>query len=187
MKIKKTAIVVLSVLSLSSAAAMAAPVTGTTTTTYGGTVHFKGDIVNAACAVDAGSVEQTVHMGQVRMAKLAVADSTSDAVGFSIQLDDCDSSVASSASVAFSGTAVDASHPSVLALQSSGAGGAKNVGIQILDRTGVPLALNGTTFSAATTLNDGVNIIPFQARYISTGKAEAGTANADATFRVQYQ
>lgn len=58
MKIKTLAIVVLSALSLSSTAALAAA-----TTVNGGTVHFKGEVVNAACAVDAGSVDQTVQLG----------------------------------------------------------------------------------------------------------------------------
>lgn len=57
MKIKSLAIVVLSALSLSSAAALA------DTTVNGGTVHFKGEVVNAACAIDAGSIDQTVPMG----------------------------------------------------------------------------------------------------------------------------
>lgn len=112
MKIKTLAIVVLSALSLSSAAALA-----DTTTVNGGTVHFKGEVVNAACAVDAGSIDQTVQLGQVRSAKLATAGSTSSAVGFNIQLDDCDTTVATKASVAFSGTAVDSSNTTVLALQ----------------------------------------------------------------------
>ena len=59
--------------------------------------------------------------------------------------------------------------------------------MQILDRTGTPLVLDGATFSAASTLNDGTNVIPFQARYYATAAATAGTANADATFKVQYQ
>ncbi len=104
-----------------------------------------------------------------------------------IQLDDCDTSVATKASVAFSGTSVDTTNTSVLALQNSAAGSATNVGVQILDKTGTPLALDGASFSAATTLNDGTNIIPFQARYYATGAATAGTANADATFKVQYE
>ena len=49
MKIKTLAMVVVSALSLSSAAVLA-----DTTTVNGGTVHFKGEVVNAACAVDAG-------------------------------------------------------------------------------------------------------------------------------------
>ncbi|ELC5004982.1 type 1 fimbrial major subunit FimA [Salmonella enterica] len=188
MKIRALSFILLSTLSLSTTFANAADGDAPKKTTVnGGAVHFKGEIVNAACAVDADSVNQTVKLGQTRTAKLVKPGSTSSAVGFNIQLDDCDTSVATKASVAFSGTAVDTTNTSVLALQSSAAGGAKNVGVQILDKTGTPLALDGATFSAASKLNDGTNIIPFQARYYSLGKAEAGTANADATFKVQYE
>ena len=180
MKIKTLAIVVLSALSLSSTAALAAA-----TTVNGGTVHFKGEVVNAACAVDAGSVDQTVQLGQVRTASLAQEGATSSAVGFNIQLNDCDTTVADKAAIAFLGTAIDGNHTNVLALQSSAAGSATNV--QILDRTGTALALDGATFSAQTTLNNGTNTIPFQARYFATGAATPGAANADATFKVQYQ
>ncbi|MCY1700933.1 type 1 fimbrial major subunit FimA [Lelliottia sp. SL45] len=182
MKIKTLAFVVLSVLSLNSTAVLAAA-----TVVNGGTVHFKGEVVNAACAVDAGSVDQTIQLGQVRSATLAALGDVSSSVGFNIQLNDCDTTVATKASVAFTGTAIDGSNTSVLALQSSTAGGATNVGVQILDRTNTPLVVDGATFSAATTLNDGTNIIPFQARYFATGAATAGTANADATFKVQYE
>ena len=103
MKIKTLAIVVLSALSLSSTAALAE----LPTTVNGGTVHFKGEVVNAACAVDAGSVDQTVQLGQVRTASLKQAGATSSAVGFNIQLNDCDTSVATKAAVAFLGTAID--------------------------------------------------------------------------------
>ncbi len=68
MKIKTLAMIAVSALSLSSTAALA-----DTTTVNGGTVHFKGEVVNAACAVDAGSIDQTVQLGQVRSAKLATA------------------------------------------------------------------------------------------------------------------
>lgn len=168
MKIKTLAIVVLSALSLSSTAALAET---TPTTVNGGTVHFKGEVVNAACAVDAGSVDQTVQLGQVRTASLKQTGATSSAVGFNIQLNDCDTSVATKAAVAFLGTAIDSAHPKVLALQSSAAGSATNVGVQILDRTGAELTLDGATFSAQTTLNNGTNTIPFQARYYAIGEA----------------
>lgn len=180
MKIKTLAIVVLSALSLSSTAALAET---TPTTVNGGTVHFKGEVVNAACAVDAGSVDQTVQLGQVRTASLKQTGATSSAVGFNIQLNDCDTSVATKAAVAFLGTAIDSAHPKVLALQSSAAGSATNVGVQILDRTGNELTLDGATFSAQTTLNNGTNTIPFQARYYAIGEATPGAANADATSR----
>lgn len=57
MKIKTLAFVITSALALTSAAVSAA------TTVNGGTVHFKGQLVNAACAVDANSVDQTVQLG----------------------------------------------------------------------------------------------------------------------------
>uniref|UniRef100_UPI001F15D64F fimbrial protein n=1 Tax=Escherichia coli TaxID=562 RepID=UPI001F15D64F len=103
----------------------------------------------------------------------------------SIKLNDCDTNVSSNAAVAFLGTTVT-SNDDTLALQSSAAGSAQNVGIQILDRTGEVLILDGATFSAKTDLIDGTNILPFQARYIALGQSVAGTANADATFKVQY-
>lgn len=104
---------------------------------------------------------------------------------FNIKLNDCDTNVSSNAAVAFLGTTVT-SNDDTLALQSSAAGSAQNVGIQILDRTGEVLILDGATFSVKTDLIDGTNILPFQARYIALGQSVAGTANADATFKVQY-
>ncbi len=121
----------------------------------------------------------------VRSSRLAKAGDLSSAVGFNIKLNDCDTNVSSNAAVAFLGTTVT-SNNDTLALQSSAAGSAQNVGIQILDRTGEVLILDGATFSAKTDLIDGTNILPFQARYIALGQSVAGTANADATFKVQY-
>ena len=121
----------------------------------------------------------------VRSSRLAKAGDLSSAVGFNIKLNDCDTNVSSNAAVAFLGTTVT-SNDDTLALQSSAAGSAQNVGIQILDRTGEVLILDGATFSAKTDLIDGTNILPFQARYIALGQSVAGTANAYATFKVQY-
>ncbi len=146
------------------------------------------DVTTAAYAVgyiDSESMNQTVELGQVRSSRLAKAGDLSSAVGFNIKLNDCDTNVSSNAAVAFLGTTVT-SNDDTLALQSSAAGSAQNVGIQILDRTGEVLILDGATFSAKTDLIDGTNILPFQARYIALGQSVAGTANADATFKVQY-
>lgn len=158
-----------------------------TTTVNGGTVHFKGEVVNAACAVDAGSVDQTVRLGQVKTATLSEAGKSSTPVGFNIQLNDCNTSVSTKAAISFSGVTAGANNPTALALESSAAGGAINVGVQILDNTGTALAFDGASFSTAATLIDGTNILPFQARYIATGVATAGIANANADFKVQYQ
>lgn len=182
MKLKHVGIIVVSVLAMSSAAVSAAEGDESVTTTVnGGVIHFKGEVVNAACAIDSESMNQTVELGQVRSSRLAKAGDLSSAVGFNIKLNDCDTNVSSNAAVAFLGTTVT-SNDDTLALQSSAAGSAQNVGIQILDRTGEVLVLDGATFSAKTDLIDGTNILPFQARYIALGQSVAGTANADGSI-----
>lgn len=154
MKLKHVGIIVVSVLAMSSAAVSAAEGDESVTTTVnGGVIHFKGEVVNAACAIDSESMNQTVELGQVRSSRLAKAGDLSSAVGFNIKLNDCDTNVSSNAAVAFLGTTVT-SNDDTLALQSSAAGSAQNVGIQILDRTGEVLVLDGATFSAKTDLID---------------------------------
>ncbi|EGO3302083.1 type 1 fimbrial major subunit FimA [Salmonella enterica] len=173
--------IALSLFSGAAAADSASPVA-----VNGGAVHFKGEIVNAACAVDAGSTDQTIRLGQVRSSKLAADGNVSSPVGFNIQLDDCDTAVAGNASVAFTGSEVSGKN-NVLALQATGAGAATNVGVQILDSKSQPMQLDGTNFGSTILLTNGTNTIPLQARYIATGAATAGIANADATFKIQYQ
>lgn len=152
MKLKHVGIIVVSVLAMSSAAVSAAEGDESVTTTVnGGVIHFKGEVVNAACAIDSESMNQTVELGQVRSSRLAKAGDLSSAVGFNIKLNDCDTNVSSNAAVAFLGTTVT-SNDDTLALQSSAAGSAQNVGIQILDSTGEVLVLDGATFSAKTDL-----------------------------------
>ena len=182
MKLKHVGMIVVSVLAMSSAAVSAdeGPVT-----VNGGVIHFKGEVVNAACAIDSESMNQTVELGQVRSARLTKAGDFSSTVGFNITLNDCEANVSSQAAVAFLGATVK-NNDNTLALQNSAAGSAQNVGIQILDRKGEVLKLDGATVSTTTDLIDGTNILPFQARYIALGKSIAGTANADATFKVQY-
>ena len=200
----KRNLVALSVLCASLAPAFAFGADAETIVTPGGTVHFVGQVVNGTCAVDAGSVDQTVQMGQVRANTLNKVGDVSENVGFSIVLNECAPGAASdvegvtlptTAAIIFSGVTVGGTgsdgtvttNPTILSLQSSAAGMANNVGIQVLDRAGKPVSFDGKTASTATTLTDGTNILPFQARYTATGKATAGTANADATFTIQYQ
>lgn len=114
-------------------------------TVNGGTIHFKGEVVNAACAVDTGSLDQTVQLGQVRTTSLSASGQTSSAVGFNLQLRDCDTSVASAAAIAFSGVTAP-TNSQALALESSAGGSATNVGVQILDRLGAPMTFDGATF-----------------------------------------
>lgn len=155
----------------------------------GGTVHFTGKIVNAACAVSADSTNQTVQMGQYRTAQFTSVGTRSNAVPFTIKLEDCDTSVSTTAQVSFSGN-LDSNDQTVLAVSNiagGAAGAASGVGIEISDSTGSVLKPDGSVFSAPTNLNDGSNVLHFTARYKSTvADVTPGAADADATFMMQY-
>ncbi|MDA8477587.1 type 1 fimbrial major subunit FimA [Citrobacter sp. Awk 4] len=154
----------------------------------GGTVHFEGELVNAACAVSTQSADQVVTLGQYRTASFAAVGDTTAQIPFSIVLNDCDPSVAATAAVAFSGQS-DLTNDALLAIVSSDnsttAGG---VGIEILDSKSSPLKPDGATFSTAQALVEGTNTLRFSARYKATAtSATPGQANADATFIMKYE
>lgn len=69
----------------------------------GGTIHFEGKLVNAACSVNTDSADQVVTLGQYRTDIFNAVGNTSALIPFTIQLNDCDPVVAANAAVAFSG------------------------------------------------------------------------------------
>ncbi|EFH8287678.1 type 1 fimbrial major subunit FimA [Escherichia coli] len=131
----------------------------------GGTIHFEGELVNAACSVNTDSADQVVTLGQYRTDIFNAVGNTSALIPFTIQLNDCDPVVAANAAVAFSGQA-DA----------------------INDNTSAILKPDGNSFSTNQNLIPGTNVLHFSARYKGTGtSASAGQANADATFIMRYE
>ncbi|AHG20867.1 type-1 fimbrial protein subunit A [Chania multitudinisentens RB-25] len=156
-------------------------------TVNGGTVHFKGELVNAACAVSIASSDQVVQLGQHRTASFSNVADTSSLRPFRIILNDCDNSIAETASVTFSGVA-DLNNPDLLAVTSDGgATPATGVGIEILDMMGTPLLPN-VSWSTPHNLLNGSNTLDFTARYKATAATTtAGMANADATFVMKYE
>ncbi|EBA9643807.1 type 1 fimbrial protein subunit FimA [Salmonella enterica] len=173
-------------------AAVAADPTPTPTPTpvsvSGGTIHFEGKLVNAACAVSTKSADQTVTLGQYRTASFTTVGDTTALVPFTIVLNDCDPKVAATAAVAFSGQA-DKTNNNLLAVSSAdNSTTATGVGIEILDNTSSPLKPDGATFSAKQALIEGTNTLRFTARYKTTvADTTPGQANADATFIMKYE
>ncbi|EAZ2928966.1 type 1 fimbrial protein subunit FimA [Salmonella enterica] len=173
-------------------AAVAADPTPTPTPTpvsvSGGTIHFEGKLVNAACAVSTKSADQTVTLGQYRTASFTTVGDTTALVPFTIVLNDCDPKVAATAAVAFSGQA-DNTNNNLLAVSSAdNSTTATGVGIEILDNTSSPLKPDGATFSAKQALIEGTNTLRFTARYKTTvADTTPGQANADATFIMKYE
>lgn len=121
----------------------------------GGSVHFKGTVVNAGCAVDTNSIEQEVSMGQIRRDAFTGVGSWVDPVGFTITLTDCDISVSQSAGVAFQGPS-DIHDPLVFAV-ANGPGSAVGVGLGIYDEQSNLIVPNSAP-RAYKTLIDGTNV-----------------------------
>ncbi|KFB98089.1 SfmA family fimbriae-like adhesin [Trabulsiella guamensis ATCC 49490] len=183
MKLKTLAAALVAMSGLATTAANAA-----VTSVNGGTVHFEGELVNAACAVSTTSSNQTVELGQYRTASFTQTGDTSARIPFSIVLNDCDPTVAATAAVAFNGP-VDADDNTLLAVTSGdNSTTAEGVGIEILDNTSSVLTPNGAVFSVAQNLIQGTNTLHFSARYKSTTDTTTpGQANADATFVMKYE
>ena len=179
MKLSNIASTVIATLALVAGAAHAedpvAPVS-----VNGGTVHFKGELVNAECSVNTDSSDRTAKFTKV-------GDTTSN-IPFTIELNDCDPAVAKTAAVAFTGQ-IDATDKTLLAVSSgNNDNSAKGVGIEILDSKSSTLTPDGATFSAAQNLIEGTNTLNFTARYKATAATTApGQANADATFVMKYE
>lgn len=186
MKISNIASIVIASLALVAGAAQAED--PTPVSVNGGSVHFKGELVNAACSVNTESSNQTVNLGQYRTAKFTKVGDTTSNIPFTIELNDCDPLVATTASVAFTGQ-IDATDKTLLAVTSgSNDNTAKGVGIEILDSKSATLTPDGATFSATKALIEGTNTLNFTARYKSTAATTApGQANADATFVMKYE
>lgn len=178
-----TSSVIASLMLVAGAAVAADPVS-----VSGGTVHFEGELVNAACAVSTQSSDQVVTLGQYRTASFTAVGDTTAQIPFSIVLNDCDPKVAATAAVAFSGQS-DITNNNLLAVTSADNGTtASGVGIEILDNTSTALKPDGATFSTAQALVEGTNTLRFSARYKATAtSATPGQANSDATFIMKYE
>lgn len=158
-------------------------------TVEGGTVHFKGEFVNAACAVSSDTANQTVDLGQHRTAKITKAGDYTSNVPFQIKLVDCDSAISKTAQFAFSGPQ-DTTDATLLKIHSGPAANAVSatgVGVEISDSKGGILTPDGSVLSNAQSLINGNNTFNFIARYKSTAAAAtAGQAYADANFTITY-
>lgn len=186
MKKQQNSLIILGIIMLINSSAYAV---GQNVTVNGGTIHFTGNIVDAACAVSVNSENQTVKLGEYRTAVFTGAGVTTVPIPFNIILNDCDPSVSSSAAIAFKGQK-NVTDSTLLALSAGGDNRvvATGVGIQIKDRNSTVLVPDGTTYSTPETLFKGSNTLLFTANYKSTADSvTAGSANASATFTINYQ
>ncbi|MBC3211569.1 fimbrial protein [Serratia fonticola] len=148
----------------------------------GGTVTFKGSIIDAPCSIDAGSVYQTVQLGDISSGQLKNGGKSTPQY-ILIKLVGCDVETAKDVTTTFTGAESEAA-PGLLAMR----GSARGASIAINDIDGKLLPL--TTASKAQKIEDGWTTLRFSAHLQGDGASAAitpGEFNSVADFTMAYQ
>ena len=156
------------------------PVCGT-----GSVIDFNASgitFVAPACTI---AVDPTVvTLPTVYSSAFTGVGSTTGQTPFSVQLN-CPSAAAGDNLAITLATSNPAGATGVIAPASSGSGIANNVGVQVLDKNGNPIAFGTAIPAGAATA--GIFNIPLNARYYQTGTPVAGgNVTATATYTITY-
>lgn len=148
----------------------------------GGSVTFKGSIIDAPCSIDPGTLDQTVKLGDIATAQLKNGGKSTPQ-DILIKLVGCDLNTAKSVTTTFKGTESIA-QPGMLAMKGSASGAS----ISINDVDGKTLALGKK--SKPQELEDGQATLRFSAHLQGDGASAAvtpGEFNSVADFTLAYQ
>lgn len=143
-------------------------------------IRFTANIVNWSCTISTASQNITVNLGTWDTRSLKTPGTNTTPSYFSISLSHCNNG---SVTTTFNGTAAGNSS-NELALDSAST--ATGVAIRFMndDRTALPLNKSSATVPVDSS---GSVILGFYAAYVSTAdKIRAGSANAEATFTINY-
>lgn len=130
-----------------------------------GTVNFNGNILDSACDVDVASQNQVVILGDYYKTEFPTTGARTAATQFNIVLKNCPVTV-TNAKVRFDGTP-DATNSSLLAIDSSAAGAATGVAINLMSADKADLPLHGSNSYSYVLSSTADNTLSFYAQYIS--------------------
>lgn len=143
-------------------------------------IELRATVVDYTCVVETESDNKTVKLGSWRTRQLRTAGSTTEAIPFNLKLTGCPP--AGTASITFSGNDTGTG---LLALNSA-ASMAKNVAIELLNEDKSRLLLNKASHTMPVDANGDVTM-RFWVNYVATAdNPDAGLANANATFMINY-
>ena len=156
-------------------------VSATGAVAHDGQVNITGSIQGNTCVVDTDSKNMTVDMGTVASKQFYEAGVTTQAHAFTIKLVKC-GDAASAVGVTFHGT-LDGKDSRLLAIE----GGARGVGIALLDLNRQMVPLNTESIEYPLTPGAQAVNLDFFAQYMANGATvTSGQANATATFVLNY-
>ncbi|MCY1700968.1 fimbrial protein [Lelliottia sp. SL45] len=152
-----------------------------------GNVTFTGTVIDAPCSITPDSVDQTIDLGQISLAKLANGTSNngiSTPVEFTIQLEDCSLAPApalNTVTATFSGPEGDT--PGLLGIT----GSAKGASVALYNEDSSPLILGAPSKPKPLIL--GSNTLAYSAAVVGDGSStllSAGDFTATASFELTY-
>lgn len=161
-----------------------------------GTVNFVGTISANTCAVTGGTgfaagtpPTLAVTLPTIGMSSLAAAGAVDGKTPFSVVVGGC-GSAASPANVALYWETGANTDTTTHALRNTAPGNA-NVEIQLLNASGTPMLLDGSSAageqSTPVAITNGGATLNYFAQYYATGPASAGAVASSVTFSIVYQ
>lgn len=143
-------------------------------------IELRGNVVDYSCYIQAGDDNKTVELGRWATKQLRNAGSVTQSIPFTLKLTGCPPGFAS---MTFSGSKAG-NNPDLLAL--NGTSSATNVAVELRDESKTRLPLEKASPGVKVDANGNV-VLTFFANYIATSdNPGAGSANADATFVINY-
>jgi len=139
-------------------------------------------LVSNSCTVSNSSKDIPIDMGSWPTRNFSSSSKKSPPVPFFIKLEHCDGLVTSGLTIKFNGNNNDG----LLSLDNLSS--AKNIGIAILDSNKNLVIIGDNNFISGSVLSSDNFTLKFFGQYVATSlPVTAGSANADATFTIEYQ
>ncbi|HEM6801140.1 fimbrial protein [Citrobacter koseri] len=179
MKLKNLAVILAVSSVFGSMSVSAAP----TVTPTSGQIQFQGELVESACGLAPTSSPVTVDFGQIPVSALAGGAHAGN-VQKNIELQDCDTATATTATVTYNPTSINPSDATLAAFTSGTASGA---GIGLRDSASQDVVWGQPT--TAVQLVNGTNTIPFVAFVKAdsdTNPVTAGAFQSTVNFVIDY-
>lgn len=152
-----------------------------------GKVQFTGEIVKSTCTVVSGDQDKQVFIGKYPTTAFAQVGDVTASKAFTISLEKCE---AGDYSLRFDGQTV-AGHSNLLSVNpTKDLKLADGVGIEVLDNNEQIIPVNQSADANSpwvTIAADGTATFNLKARYKSFDTVQAGPANANATFTIEYK
>ncbi|WP_254865947.1 fimbrial protein [Pseudomonas fluorescens] len=154
-----------------------------------GTLNFTGALTAPTCTSSVNGVANVTSIALPRVAasSLAFAGTIAGATNFTIELSNCDDSIATAAVNFEAGPGVD---PTTFNIRNTAtAGAATNVQLRLRNAAGNTLRAGSATQTnnARTPLTDGAAVLRYSVEYFASAAATAGAVVGSVTYAINYQ